>query len=420
MTDPLDQSRLHRRLQRPDQPQGIDISSAAFGTNGAAAIFDGQGLPVLGGTVVVTCHGSTRTADDRPGHGEHRLVLRRGAVAQVAPLGVDPGFTPRLDTGDNHDRHDCPRPPFPVRLTLAETLLASVLGAMLLSSLALTTYGFTHTLDYMEQAAGVNDDADPVLRRLTKDIREAWYVTMPTTQKLDVADANGSITEYYVQDAGLWVKRPNGDTGKIYGDFLNFTMDAQTVQRKREGPTVSTDGIFYAAAPSGSASTLVATGSSEGIALGFTAPADPGDIPGQSAAEEQILSLAVLGHGRARGLLVRLGHQEGRLHALRRLGPGHGAADRRRAGHGHARQLVAADGAAGRRRVAGAVEHHADLALVRADAGRRLHADHQARGHDQQGDRQGDALRAHEHPRTRSPSSRAARGPCSPTRCPST
>jgi type II secretion system protein H len=61
VTDPLTRSDYIVGFERPDQPKGIDVFSAAFGANGAAAIFDGQGLPVNGGTVVVRCHGSTRT-----------------------------------------------------------------------------------------------------------------------------------------------------------------------------------------------------------------------------------------------------------------------------------------------------------------------------------------------------------------------
>ncbi|HEX5010505.1 MAG TPA: prepilin-type N-terminal cleavage/methylation domain-containing protein [Planctomycetota bacterium] len=61
VTDPLTRSSYIVGFDRPDQPKGIDVFSAAFGANGAAAIFDGQGLPVSGGTVVVRCHGSTRT-----------------------------------------------------------------------------------------------------------------------------------------------------------------------------------------------------------------------------------------------------------------------------------------------------------------------------------------------------------------------
>jgi hypothetical protein len=178
--------------------------------------------------------------------------------------------------------------------TLAETLLASVLGAMLLSSLALTTFGFTHTLDFMEVAAGVNDDADPVLRRITKEVREAYYVTMPDSKTLDVFDDTGVKTEYAVHDnSSLWVTRPNGDTGEIYGPFIDFTLDPTFVERKREGTPTHHDGIFYQASASGSALTLVASGSSESIAVAFVAPELPKDVPGQADVEEQITDVAM-------------------------------------------------------------------------------------------------------------------------------
>jgi prepilin-type N-terminal cleavage/methylation domain-containing protein len=61
VTDPLTKSSYIVDFLRPDQPHGINISSAAFGENGTAAVFDGQGLPVKGGAVVVSCHGATRT-----------------------------------------------------------------------------------------------------------------------------------------------------------------------------------------------------------------------------------------------------------------------------------------------------------------------------------------------------------------------
>jgi type II secretion system protein H len=61
VTDPLTRSSYIVDFDRPDQPQGIEISTASFGANGVAAIFDGQGLPVNGGTVVLRCHGSSRT-----------------------------------------------------------------------------------------------------------------------------------------------------------------------------------------------------------------------------------------------------------------------------------------------------------------------------------------------------------------------
>jgi len=159
----------------------------------------------------------------------------------------------------------------------------------MLSALAVTTFGFTHTLDYLEDEAGLGDDADPVLRRVTKEIREAWWVEQPTSTKLEVADTNGDVTEYFVEDNSFWVKRPNGDTGILYTDFQDFTIDSATVERKREGPVVNNDSIFYEASATGTAGNLIASGGSdEAIALAFTAPAVPGEVPGQAVADEEI------------------------------------------------------------------------------------------------------------------------------------
>jgi prepilin-type N-terminal cleavage/methylation domain-containing protein len=176
--------------------------------------------------------------------------------------------------------------------TLPELLLASVLGAMLLSALAVTTFGFTRTLDYMEDEAGVGNDADPVLRRITKEIRESWWVEQPTSTKIEVADANGELTEYFIEDGGLWVKRPNGDTGMIYTDFVDFTIDNQMMERKREGPQVTTDGVFYQATASGTAGTIFADGDAgESLALAFTAPGMPSEVPGVAAMDEELTSV---------------------------------------------------------------------------------------------------------------------------------
>jgi len=61
VTDPLTHRDYIVDFQRPDQPQGIDVFSAAFGSEGAAAIFDGQGLPIDDGTLVLRCRTASRT-----------------------------------------------------------------------------------------------------------------------------------------------------------------------------------------------------------------------------------------------------------------------------------------------------------------------------------------------------------------------
>lgn len=59
--DPLTRGDYIIDFDRPDQPRAIDFLSATFGANGHAAIFDGQGLPVNGGSVTIGCHEAART-----------------------------------------------------------------------------------------------------------------------------------------------------------------------------------------------------------------------------------------------------------------------------------------------------------------------------------------------------------------------
>jgi Tfp pilus assembly protein PilW len=176
--------------------------------------------------------------------------------------------------------------------TLAELLLASVLGAMLLSGLAMTTFSFAKNLDHLEEKAGISGaDADPVLRRITRDIREAWYVEKLGSTHLKIAATDGALTEYYTEGTNLLVKRPNGDTGVIYANFTSIMMEAATTDRFREGDSASHDGVWYSVdAPASPDGTLVAT-SNQQISIAFVAPSTPSGIPGAGSATEQVLSV---------------------------------------------------------------------------------------------------------------------------------
>jgi len=60
--DPLTKGDYVIDFERPDQPRGVAITSAAFGADDEAAmVFDGQGVPIEGGTVVLSCRGQART-----------------------------------------------------------------------------------------------------------------------------------------------------------------------------------------------------------------------------------------------------------------------------------------------------------------------------------------------------------------------
>jgi hypothetical protein len=175
--------------------------------------------------------------------------------------------------------------------TLAETLLASVLGALLLTSVAVSTYGFTVNLDYLETKAGVGSGIDPVLRRMTRDIREAWWVEKTGPSALRIAAPDGALTEYYLSGGDLYLKRPNGDVGAIYKGLDALTLDTAEVPRKREATPVDSDGVWHdtGAAAVPVAIAVPATGA---LALGFMAPAIPADLPSASTADEQILQVS--------------------------------------------------------------------------------------------------------------------------------
>ncbi|MFT7462490.1 MAG: hypothetical protein ACI9EF_000830 [Pseudohongiellaceae bacterium] len=45
----------------PGHPTGLDLLLADFGVTGTAAVFDGQGLPMSGGSVIISHGGQTLT-----------------------------------------------------------------------------------------------------------------------------------------------------------------------------------------------------------------------------------------------------------------------------------------------------------------------------------------------------------------------
>jgi prepilin-type N-terminal cleavage/methylation domain-containing protein len=59
--DPLRKAGYIVDFLAPGQPRNIDLQSASFGAAGNVAIFDPQGIPFSGGTLVVRCHTATLT-----------------------------------------------------------------------------------------------------------------------------------------------------------------------------------------------------------------------------------------------------------------------------------------------------------------------------------------------------------------------
>lgn len=60
-THPLTKAPWEVGFVKPGQPKRIDIVSADFGDAGSTALFDARGVPIAGGTVVVSRDGVERT-----------------------------------------------------------------------------------------------------------------------------------------------------------------------------------------------------------------------------------------------------------------------------------------------------------------------------------------------------------------------
>jgi len=176
--------------------------------------------------------------------------------------------------------------------TLAELLLASVLGAMLLTALAVSTFGFTSNLEYHEAQAGINDDSDPILRRITRDVREAWWITLESSNHIEIADPDGAITEYYLSGSDLMIKRPNGDTGVLLTDIDSLDISSTVADRHREGGLVDYDTVWYTRTATSGTPIALKTSLYEEVSVGFVAPADGGDIPGLTGNDEQVASVS--------------------------------------------------------------------------------------------------------------------------------
>lgn len=176
--------------------------------------------------------------------------------------------------------------------TLAEMLLASVLGAMLLTALSISTFGFAATLEYHEKEAGINNKSDPALRRITRDVREAWWANLVNSSHLEIAAPDGAITEYYLSGSDLMVKRPNGDTGVMLDSVESLLITPTMFDRNREGESLVYDSVWKSLAGASGTPIALKTGYHEEIAIAFVAPADQGDVFGMASADEQVLGVA--------------------------------------------------------------------------------------------------------------------------------
>ncbi len=194
--------------------------------------------------------------------------------------------------------HNASSPSLPRRatsgFTLPEVLLASVLGAMLLSALTVGTFGFTLNLSHLEAKAGINTDVDPVLRVLTRDIREAWWAESVNASHIKLSDPVGNVTEYFLDNhSDLILRRDNGDEGMLLENVEALSFAPSMGDRYREGEPATFDGTWYQSPTTSSPAVAIPLPVGGAMGIGFVGPAMDIDIPGGSDGGEHVFGVDV-------------------------------------------------------------------------------------------------------------------------------
>jgi len=133
--------------------------------------------------------------------------------------------------------------------SLTELLIATALAASLMIAL---TAGAQLMGEQVEDVRDVADtDFETSVNHVIEEVRRGWVVERPSADRLDLRDASGGQTSYYVENDELKVARPSGEVGTLLGDVASVNFDVGTVQRLREAPTVSETGSWWSRVPSG-------------------------------------------------------------------------------------------------------------------------------------------------------------------------
>ncbi|RKY21886.1 MAG: hypothetical protein DRQ55_02880 [Planctomycetota bacterium] len=161
------------------------------------------------------------------------------------------------------------------------------MAAVLLTALVHSAMEFGYTIHYLEDKAGIADVQSAVLRRITRDIRESWWVELESSTHLKLANADGEFTEYYLEDGALRIRRPNGDEGLVIDKIEVLSFTAREAERKREGAQEELSVSWYVQAEPVTSAISLESADGGSIALTFDPPINAAELGGSS--DEQVL-----------------------------------------------------------------------------------------------------------------------------------
>lgn len=209
--------------------------------------------------------------------------------------------------------------------SLVETLIAVALASSLVLALAASAHVFASEHEFV---GSVHDTRlERTLAEVSDHVSQAWMINLPSAETLEITDAAGGRTAYFLAEGAFKVTRPSGATGTLIEDVKSVAFEVQHVSRLRERAPLESQGDWWSKALSSApSSALLSFGEAivaptakkvskkspaapapepageplgvlendEALALGFTVSADaPESVNTVPGVEEEVLTVTL-------------------------------------------------------------------------------------------------------------------------------
>lgn len=176
--------------------------------------------------------------------------------------------------------------------TLTELLVATILGALLVTALAMTAGVISTTVQDLRQTG--DRAIEETVASVSNDIRRAWWVERPSATRIELFDPYGNRTAYELQGTDLVIERPNGHSGVVISDIASLNFSTTTKTRLRDTTPLDQHGTWWhAPEPAGTAEVLRLR-DGQSVSLGFAVSSDAPDALDVVAGVEEELLQATL------------------------------------------------------------------------------------------------------------------------------
>lgn len=128
--------------------------------------------------------------------------------------------------------------------TLMEIMISVTIGAVLVTALAAMAGMFGSQVNAV--VADIDRTLEEGLSTVGLAVQEAWVVEKSADTRLDVYDAVGGVTSYWLDGTTLKITRPSGAEGVLMTGVEDVVFDVGTVARLRDADPIDSYGDVWA------------------------------------------------------------------------------------------------------------------------------------------------------------------------------